>query len=50
MTELYFVLDRHGDGEVDTKELLQALTDTRRAAQIGWIRFEEAEAAILNEL
>ena len=50
MTELYFVLDRDGDGEVDTKELLRALTDTRRAAQIGWIRFEEAEAAILNEL
>ena len=50
MTELYFVLDRDGDGEIDTKELLRALTDTRRAAQIGWMRFEEAEAAILNEL
>ena len=50
MTELYFVLDRDGDGEIDTKELLRALTDTRRAAQIGWMRFEEVEAAILNEL
>ena len=50
MTELYFVLDRDGDGEIDTKELLRALTDTRRAAQIGWIRFEEAETIILNEL
>ena len=50
ITELYFVLDRDGDGEIDTKELLRALTDTKRATQISWIRFEEAENIILSEL
>ena len=50
LAELYFVLDRDGDGEIDTKELLRALTDTRRATQISWIRFEEAESIILHEL
>lgn len=49
VSELYFVLDRDGDGEIDTKELLRGLTDTKRATQINWIRFEEAEKEILNE-
>ena len=50
VSELYVVLDRDGDGEIDTKELLRAITDTQRATETAWVRFEMAEQIVLNNL
>ena len=50
MRELYVVLDRDGDGEIDTKELLRGLTDTQRASEVAWIRFAESEKIVLQDM
>lgn len=43
-------MDRDGDGEIDTKELLRGITDTQRASETAWIRFELAEQIMLKNL
>jgi Ca2+-binding EF-hand superfamily protein len=49
LSELFFALDRDGNGEVDTKELLRGLEDTKAAQVIENNRFEEAEDILRNE-
>ena len=49
MAEFFFVLDRDGNGEIDTKELLRALEDSSQAEVLEEKRFEAIEDYLRNE-